>query len=1318
MVAYDNEDDFIFLNNLKVHVMRYFNETDSIKKTNISVLMEFVSLYCFNGELIYPTIKKSKEINYSMTGRGFQPDMYLGLSRIAETVRVGCSLYSSFIHQLIQVHFIRRCYSLNKGMHNYMESINYNDIPIDFFGNPGFLPYEVFIGGNNAINRRLLEYSSTAKNYMLSNLYDINKTPMEFMNDTLNTLNTCLYDYTKDQRKVYVNRENTGYNYDDYIKFYDEHPLFKICKPYSFNNLVKHYKLRYFSNSFCEAYSRIGEITNFVRMQKFTKNNVITEKYDNFFRNKREENLEMYNMYSIRTYQELKKREAECISQEVLEKFTQDTVGFVKTITKADNYSSLLLTQESLYAVSRKGLPIKYTPDSWGKLDLSFLKVATTNKLQDIFYYLFDSQELKESNTFNDEQVLQEDVKRFSEIFKEKLTIENIMLVYAELMNNDQGLRPTSSKFHSRFMTQIELVPRLIKHNGTERMVEVELNKKATYVDILRGSNVAIRKSIERRFMANALLSYMSLLKMLKVHFNMSIDEGKFVMENVVYSDVNLTISLSNLLSEYIGKLQDTELFNDETKVLYYFGVLYNNIELISAIDEKVSIYWYDWVKKSVDNNNNMIGLNKFTFVFFGDTYNIDYNYKNKESRPLLYTTKNNVFINILAYWISLRICGVISNKEFNTLVSLKPSNLFLFKSVSSKQRSLLFQGVRDGKLTIGKPENLDTILPIIFVKKLKHTSRKYKDNLSILKLSVDIENMLMKFNGQIFSSVMFINKKINNCFVSKEDNFEIKSANFNALSQSGLFNSLITYSDNKNIGIVEGFDEKFLAQNILKATFQKEEFCINVDSFGTNILTSSVNIFKELLSGNINVESFLNKIKSLNNLIESGESSTITTSHTLSKMFLTETLKYIPNKDDFIYDVIDDEVDGFLIEENFSEDEINDMDKLLKSQPEILTEDINNITFDIVENSNEQNTDKSYDTINVDLSEKEDLKDENFLKNIGWLGANWEDNEEDRNEGKEEEDNNHEKRTNLDIKESMKFSNNLDYIEHDFLIDDYGEEKYEIIDFSNIKIDKVDPMERLRSAIKNEEIKSYEKNNSNTVPNVKNTNDPLDKRYLNKINITQDIPKNTDFLVTPIRDNQQGSKVLTKEFFKTRYSGTNYRAFFNMFCRNNYIDFIVDNMTTEERLLYILSILFDADKIEFDGSAGLFLLSAFVLCLRKPILSSFEINTQNKLITLSKDKSKVQVLKRHSINVSQFQQLKSQNRMCENKGTEFYAFSLAKLEEINMHELFCTALYKIRDYYINVFKLDINAIEIVNNLYFRYIQTSNKSDKSLEDFL
>jgi hypothetical protein len=156
-------------------VMRLHGYSDSERKTcSQPYIMEFVSQMSHNGVMLYPQIKKSKEVNLSLPCTGYTKDMEAAMSRVGECARVGCNLSFLYFFQRLHAMVVADAYSVLPGMCNNMGR-TYEQLlsePVELFGIPDPNPIFSLYCRGNINNYRLYEEGDEYLQRKIRFLYD------------------------------------------------------------------------------------------------------------------------------------------------------------------------------------------------------------------------------------------------------------------------------------------------------------------------------------------------------------------------------------------------------------------------------------------------------------------------------------------------------------------------------------------------------------------------------------------------------------------------------------------------------------------------------------------------------------------------------------------------------------------------------------------------------------------------------------------------------------------------------------------------------------------------------------------------------------------------------------------------------------------------------------------------------------------------------------------------------------------------------------------------------------------------------------------
>jgi hypothetical protein len=255
-------------------MMKLGSITDSKKKTTVSTFYcEFVSLFSFNGHMMYPTIKKTKEISSALTGEGFQSDMLAVCSRTSELVRTGCTMTESLIFHKIHCWQLANLYSLLPGQRNFDKNYYLFDKPIEFFGLSEVHPLLYFINNGDVNNLRLFKYNKEAIPMLQVLAVEKKK---EFEEDTLTSLSKPKFHYVYTGRKLNKVMKQLSISHDENISFLNLHPVLQYYKPLSKDLIMPYLKSFYSLKSFQKAYEQSGRFQILLRIAYYTSKHCLS----------------------------------------------------------------------------------------------------------------------------------------------------------------------------------------------------------------------------------------------------------------------------------------------------------------------------------------------------------------------------------------------------------------------------------------------------------------------------------------------------------------------------------------------------------------------------------------------------------------------------------------------------------------------------------------------------------------------------------------------------------------------------------------------------------------------------------------------------------------------------------------------------------------------------------------------------------------------------------------------------------------------------------------------------------------------------------
>lgn len=249
---------------------------DSDKKTNCQrFIMEFISLMCFNGQMAYPHIKKTKEAGINVAGTGYQHDCMNVISRSSEAVRVGVPQCSAYVLQMLQGINIYRKYSLCPGQRNSHQTSNdpYN-CPIELFGLPDCLPLLYLGTSGDSNNYRLFLYakqnSKIFKGLYVLSQHKTNDMESNIQSDLLPTFYTARYFYKKGGNKIRKIKQKIGWDFAKINEYREKNPEYQLIKPRHTQNYKLWLEAMYYNTSFNAAYSQASRQMINLRLSFFS----------------------------------------------------------------------------------------------------------------------------------------------------------------------------------------------------------------------------------------------------------------------------------------------------------------------------------------------------------------------------------------------------------------------------------------------------------------------------------------------------------------------------------------------------------------------------------------------------------------------------------------------------------------------------------------------------------------------------------------------------------------------------------------------------------------------------------------------------------------------------------------------------------------------------------------------------------------------------------------------------------------------------------------------------------------------------------------
>ena len=661
--------------------MHGFNDSD--KKTNCQeFMMEFVSLISFNGVMLYPMIKKTKEVNTNLPCVGFRSDIEASYSRVGEAMRMGCNQSFLYFMEKWQNICVAEAYSLLPGMSNaycdeYKEMLN---TPIEMFGLIDMLPLFSLYCSGNGNNYRLYKYGNeTIRNkirYLMlkAKIEQINEEVLVENNDHMYSLFNPKFIYERSNNSIVKLRRKLKWSIEDLTKFWKENICYRFLKPRERGKLIKWLKSMFYNRTFTEAYSKSSRTKMTMRLSHFIRNPIISLKIDKTkFKEKYPEKIS--TLMTMREYIDYIENDIGDVS---LEWSSFNEKELIRIVTKCDpTFGAIYEYLRNVKIVDRYPITKSNRPQISIKTPRKISSFDIVNNPSVIIQYIYNYEDfLKDKRRIVSEYSLLKDI----EVVKENFIDENLRTEgetnVMELLSLYNNLKILSEKsivcigFSRHSETLKEQIGDVIKYNYLPYAnCEINFSDFIRIVDPVtskllytRGGKLTpniIQQSLEN---ITLLHSYMVLKQTLDR------EQCEDVLNKIIFKDPidKNELQFHDILTMITEKNIKTFNLNTHTiKLLGYFKAYYlGDNSILNLIVSDNYGYSYKYEKMAQKIGDEWIGETAGYFKHLDRTIgflNIDQ--KNKE----IIILEENVDFKLLKlhYNIALRLTSNRSEKDF-----------------------------------------------------------------------------------------------------------------------------------------------------------------------------------------------------------------------------------------------------------------------------------------------------------------------------------------------------------------------------------------------------------------------------------------------------------------------------------------------------------------------------------------------------------------------------------------------------------------------------------------------------------------------------
>lgn len=970
IITYEDEKELSKFRTLQKMIMRLHGYNDSDRKTSVQkYFMEFVSQISFNGVMLYPQIKKSKEVNLSLPCTSYKQDMEAALSRVKECSRVGCNQSFLYFFQKLHIYVVAEAYSVLPGMHNSKQK-KYTDLlntPIELFGLPCPSPIFSLYCRGNINNYRLFKYGDFKTKALIYFLHfkakeEINNE--KFHSDNIDykyTLKTPLFSYEVNNKTVKKLRNKLNIGFDTINDFWDKNISYKFLKPKNTSDLITWIKCMYYNKSFLEAYNTTSRANMTMRISFFARSKIIIdnmtlEDFNSTIIDKIKKSYTIIE-YIEKTYSDFDKDYEKIYLYYESNNIEKNMV--IKTITKCDPTPSAIYTFVEKVTITPTPKQKTKTIQVALKTPIKLKTFTIINTPSDILQYIYNKEkfELDKRNLISRDSIekdMKEIVERIpQQILKSKKTMD-VLSVYNDMMINKEK-RIVMFGFNRHCLTLQDSIKDILMYNYIPgHYCKVEMTDVMTVLDpldenkILYIKGVKLTRDFHRQCIDNICLIYTYLnlkyeytpekiIKYLnRIDFTTELDNKKISFK---YYEI-----LGYINYDYMKTYNYTQ---EEIKIVCFLkSVLLNENDILDEYSNSSYTFSYKYITESTYSENEYKGKTHVAFTYLNMNCEAVYD-RNICDQPILIVNRYIESISPRLYNIALRLVGKITQNEYDELNTqdriplLKKEKIKNFEKFSLEQNiiKIIKAGVFKKQVDYRNIENDDFFIPIMITKK---TLRKQGDKKYGIDKMTPIANprtMIVRVNNYRLYILPFWccnqhNNMIYNNFYNKDDYLDgifFGDLLKNSIIQKYFTNQLNTTNDKLKINYTDEEKLNFLIKSFSKNKIYNFDYTDIVDTKNKDlykVITSPVDHFKEytknfLMLNDFYVEDFFDKYKENINQLYKNEKM-------LEPIEKNENIKIelIKNDKNFFEDMsllnkIND-IDDFFIEE---EDLYNDND-------------------------------------------------------------------------------------------------------------------------------------------------------------------------------------------------------------------------------------------------------------------------------------------------------------------------------------------------------------------------------------------------------
>ena len=762
IIVYNNEIEFENYRSFFKMCMKLSGYNDSDRKTNCqSVFLEFVSLISFNGQMIYPKIKKTKEVNLSLPCTGYKTDIEAGLSRQGECMRMGCSNSFCYFFQRLHNYCIRDAYSLLPGQKNDLGIDEYK-VPIEWFGTPDQYPLLTMLCKGNVNNYRLYQYGGDDAKKMIVTSFVLaqntkdNDLVAHSIDDYTNRLYHPRYSYMINTNILRTFKHKFKLSDQLAMKYWEDKPAYKILKPNDPIELIKWLKIMFMNRSFIEAYVSLSRTQMTLRLSGYVKGKKLLKALvDQIWGDNEKPTKKELKKYKEEHMMTIKESFIYMYKNMVIDYKIIDEKYLKKIIMKSDPtcFSLYNMFDNNEFITMKKqpkpqvGSTLPYKP--------TFYHVENDPGI--VLQYMLNMNDFKKDRRIvKSELSLQRDINTIVSIYGDKIDSykKEIQVIY-----NDLALTKNKKTLYVGYSYG--------QKNVYDTLREILMYNFCYDIGIVMSDNtqqVTMQPNTgnlfyyhQRKNLTETNLACLCTLTLQYVYFRnilgLSLQVTREQLNNFVYEVTTIDKRYTKKMDyhELLCQFNETTLRDDnETNYLkmaaYLQFDLLGDPGLLIKISSKLYTYTYNYTKMARKYDNKYEGETNCLIKFANFYFEMK---QQNEENPTMYTDCTKINIVKLAYLVTLKLGHIIN---FDTVLEAhlkyNVDNYLIKKTLKNENKDRYLCNVHGKYRWVNKEIINYPYLPIIFKNNIKKTQLHSTNKVGELNPIIDIETLTVKINN------------------------------------------------------------------------------------------------------------------------------------------------------------------------------------------------------------------------------------------------------------------------------------------------------------------------------------------------------------------------------------------------------------------------------------------------------------------------------------------------------------------------------------------------------------------------------------------